>query len=319
MGTPQISGNPESRDVRPMTPNEVLQYFGSLQELCAAVDEADDRVPIGADTTISEWADIMLVEWPWHISSMLETMFEIECSRSEWDGILLPRKSRTLREVCEFIARRAVVPVAEPVRVLGVRCEKAGMFVAVRRRMAQTGVDVSGLRPSTALQEFAFDGLPKVYKELTRLSPHLKSIAVPSYPSGVWHLLGAALLLLTSVGLGVGMFIRPWPFALLFILSFGSVVLLWWHSNVLSRRPPNSVFFRGLKTFRDLCELMARRWAPTTGLRCTRCGYPLSGLHERRCPECGREFSAASYGLSEDGIREALRPPDPLSDEPGRQ
>lgn len=30
---------------------------------------------------------------------------------------------------------------------------------------------------------------------------------------------------------------------------------------------------------------------PDLGLRCHRCGYPLAGLPEHRCPECGRTFT----------------------------
>jgi hypothetical protein len=32
----------------------------------------------------------------------------------------------------------------------------------------------------------------------------------------------------------------------------------------------------------------ARRWRRRRASRCTRCGYPLTGLPEPRCPECGK-------------------------------
>ncbi|MFW6060913.1 MAG: hypothetical protein ACODAQ_12100, partial [Phycisphaeraceae bacterium] len=34
---------------------------------------------------------------------------------------------------------------------------------------------------------------------------------------------------------------------------------------------------------------------PDLGLGCKRCGYPLAGLTEHRCPECGRPFTLEEY------------------------
>lgn len=34
---------------------------------------------------------------------------------------------------------------------------------------------------------------------------------------------------------------------------------------------------------------------PDLGLRCMNCGYPLGGLTECRCPECGRKFDYEEY------------------------
>lgn len=34
---------------------------------------------------------------------------------------------------------------------------------------------------------------------------------------------------------------------------------------------------------------------PDLGLSCPRCGYPLAGLTEHRCPECGRPFTLSEF------------------------
>ncbi len=41
----------------------------------------------------------------------------------------------------------------------------------------------------------------------------------------------------------------------------------------------------GHHVWRTLAELRARRWRAAG--RCAACGYPLAGLPEPRCPECG--------------------------------
>lgn len=51
---------------------------------------------------------------------------------------------------------------------------------------------------------------------------------------------------------------------------------------------------------------MARELLPAGGLKCD-CGYPLVGLPERRCPECGRAFSAEQFCLTEAALERAMR------------
>ena len=42
---------------------------------------------------------------------------------------------------------------------------------------------------------------------------------------------------------------------------------------------------------------------PLPGPYCRGCGYCVVGLSEARCPECGRPFTAAELGVSEDELR----------------
>ena len=42
---------------------------------------------------------------------------------------------------------------------------------------------------------------------------------------------------------------------------------------------------------------------PRRGPYCPQCGYCVVGLSENRCPECGRPFTAAELGVSEDELR----------------
>jgi len=303
--------------VRFMTPTEVLRYFSVIHQWSVSVGEADGSSMISTEMTVSQWCDAMLIDQPWEIGGYLECTFEITCSRREWDSVLKPRKSKTLGAVCEFIASRARVLNAEPAQVLGVRCEKAGIFLAIRRRLEQVGADVSTLRPSSSLRDFAFHGLPTIVGELVRISPIVKTKVEMQRSSDGLHLLGAVVLLLASIGLGVPAFVRPWPWLLIFALVFGSFVLIWWHSGIVSKRPPKCVSFRELRTFRDLCELMVGDWRPSGVLRCPRCRYPLHALLGRRCPECGTAFSGDTFGVNERTLEDMILTP--LPDEPRGQ
>ncbi len=49
---------------------------------------------------------------------------------------------------------------------------------------------------------------------------------------------------------------------------------------------------------------------------CPFCGYPLRGLPERRCPECGRPFSLEEVGMTEDELRD-VRAQDESDDSEG--
>lgn len=40
---------------------------------------------------------------------------------------------------------------------------------------------------------------------------------------------------------------------------------------------------------------------PAKGPRCPKCGYPIFGLRDMRCPECGRTLDVRDFSIGEEG------------------
>ena len=80
------------------------------------------------DLTIKNWIDdCELLPWK-ELSKCYSKHFKIEKFNSELTNSLLPIKTKTVGDFCEFISERANKKEIEPIKLFGRNCEEAGIF-----------------------------------------------------------------------------------------------------------------------------------------------------------------------------------------------
>ncbi len=152
----------------PATPEYVLDVFRDNQRftMICGLDPV-----LEFDTTVQDWcATCDLYGWPTLFNSLNET-WGIHATRSEWKRVLKPEKQRTLREVCEFIATRAIRPKIRPATLLGKECLPAGAFLTIRSILAQAGADPRRIAPSAPLEPYLNRHIIKLYMHIAKIAP----------------------------------------------------------------------------------------------------------------------------------------------------
>src|SRR5438445_4223824 len=99
-----------------MTEDEVLNVLRDMHRLCSE-NEGDPNPAISYDTTVQEYwfgdaFDVVLGGF--NPGEAWNEHFRVGFSRDDWDRVLKPYRSRTLRDVCGFLAGRARVAQMEP-------------------------------------------------------------------------------------------------------------------------------------------------------------------------------------------------------------
>jgi hypothetical protein len=246
---------------RPMTSGEVFAALVRFtrDELDQSSLEWQDRES-STRTLLSEFGNGRWVD----AGERLNELFRIKIPRETWRAALVPKRTKTLGEVCDLIAREATVPVIEPVTVLGDRSLAAGGFLVLRRMFAEAGADVSNLRPSSPLRPYLCEKLDDVLPQLIRVAPHQLPPAAVDAPvqealgCGVWVSFG-----MICAGKWLNL-----PSAVI-IAAVGFAVLFWVAAWVCGRTiEPHDVRLGDARTFRDLARIIA-------GERCALPGFPV--------------------------------------------
>lgn len=141
---------------RPATPEDVLAVFRDLYRFQLEYDpEAEPDYIIEFGLTVSDWTNACDLVRPSKLGPALGKEFGVEATRADWRQLLEPGKKRTLRDVCDFISTRGGrFATTGSFRIFGSECSTAGAFLAIRSMLKEHGVDVTGLRPSSSVNEF---------------------------------------------------------------------------------------------------------------------------------------------------------------------
>ncbi|MFO0898963.1 MAG: hypothetical protein U0836_16185 [Pirellulales bacterium] len=235
----------------PATPDYVLSVIqDGHRQACEYDSGTDPWAVLSYDTTVSEWRYVCdLVSWR-SLGRALNDMWGIRCSDAEWRAVLEPARQRTVRDVCNLIAGRAVRPAIQPATVLGKKCAAAGAFLTVRSLLGKAGASADAIAPSTELAPYTRQHLDVFLGGVSRLAPGVLppvKIQKPVYDAGVTVIvLGMTCLIVGFAGLYV--------FTIAGVLLFTVGFALTWFA---ARRTPLSVEFGELRTFRDLAILLA--------------------------------------------------------------
>lgn len=242
----------EAIEYRNLTPEEVLTYLRLIP------DQSPDIIAkreIQLDTPLSRWAKWWdCPQFPMS-ADFARWLFGSEISDEDWQGAVEPRNDRTVRDVCEVIARSIRVPIVPTVSVFGTTCRKAGAFLLIKKLMSDAGADVSKLAPSTPLSKFSKRGLPAIRNEIGLLKPEF------------WKQLNACDW--RPVWLALAMATLPFPFAFIdssWLCNMALMLPVWWIISICFfklleelriLKPFEKVRFLRLTTFRDLSVAIA--------------------------------------------------------------
>ncbi len=156
---------------RSMTAEEVLAVFRDEHQVFFGASGEDPDTLINFDMTVSDWRyELELLPWK-RLGRALNGQFQIQLSVRQWKTVMVPGRSRTLREVCELIASQAKIPEMRSVTVLGRPCRPAGAFLALREGMRLAGLNVTKLRPSTPLAPLLKEHFAEIIPEVIKLAP----------------------------------------------------------------------------------------------------------------------------------------------------
>lgn len=134
---------------------ELLEIFKEQHRLCSPLDPmADPDFILSPKTTIGEMRDAQdLLPWDQY-SEFLNQEFKIDISKEDWDKVLNPDDENTLGDLCEFLSKVAKKENVKPIKILGVECLSAALFLTLKRNLKNKGVNITDLKPSTNIEEF---------------------------------------------------------------------------------------------------------------------------------------------------------------------
>src|SRR5436305_378029 len=120
--------------VRPITPDDVLAVLVDHHRTFVQLTPGAKAGLIDRITTVKHWLRLHDGTWFEEAVATLEMLFGVKPGRAAWRHVLLPMKSCTIGEVCEYIpSMRVTVPRIETATVMGASSDAAGAFLAVRR------------------------------------------------------------------------------------------------------------------------------------------------------------------------------------------
>ncbi|MEP6663749.1 MAG: hypothetical protein ABJC04_08805 [Verrucomicrobiota bacterium] len=230
------------------TPEQILAIFQDSQRL----EFPNENDVISFETTINEWFDSAdFLDW-WTASKGLNEFFLTSFSKDEWRLAMKPEKQKTLRDVCNLLARDAKLPVLKESKFLGASCKTASAFFALRAQLQMSGVDAATLRPSARLDDFLRLHTQAMTNAILKLAPgRLPKINTKlnlAHRFFAWTSLVCLIVLILSKLFSLSFWTATSCAALL--LSVIGLV-------ICSRFPPAKVEIKGLHTFADLSRLIA--------------------------------------------------------------
>ncbi len=253
--------NARPLQMRPMTPDEVVELLQSHHDFLGR-DAGADRIVVSKDTRVKDlvWCwpgdDCSIRKWP-SAARILNDLFDMDVPLSEWRLVLTPMRRKTIQEIAEFVAERALVPEVPAFSLLGKPCRTAGAFLTIQAMLEERGVDTSKLSPGTCLSEYARSGMPEIYMQLMRAAPSLLPRIEPTYRGELGNLFLAGFLLLGTIPFSLLAAARSIALgAPLAMLCFGLFVLVWWSSEKRTDKPIR-VDINGVNDFRDLSRILA--------------------------------------------------------------
>lgn len=244
----------------PASPDYILEVLrDSHRHQCSFDPEADPTVTLSFGSSVAEWRNACDLLGPKKLAEALNDIWGLTIPPSEWQTVLEPAKTRTLRDVCGLIASQA-----QKTRVLnaghfGTSSRAAGAFLAIRSLLLRAGADPSAIRPSLPIADVA-RRFPRVFLgPISRLAPgRLPTVLIrtPAYNAGM------ATFSLGLVGL-FGLSMARWfgladwypTLAAIFAVVAGLGYLAIWIAARLIG--PAAVRFANVVTFRDLAEVIA--------------------------------------------------------------
>jgi hypothetical protein len=182
----------------------------------------------------------------------LNKFFATNFSKDEWRAVMKPENKKTLLDVCTLISSRATLPALNETKFLGASCKTASAFLALRASLQGAGVNVTGLRPSSKLDNVLRLHLQTIANAVSKLAPgrmpKIRSRSNLAFKIFAWMALASLTVFIASEFVAA---------PLLSAVSCVTLILSFMGVGICSSLPPAEVHFEGLETFADLNRLIA--------------------------------------------------------------
>ena len=241
---------------RRATAGDVLAFLNADYRLRAGLDpEVSEGDTLTRETTIGEWRAICDLIAARRLTRVFNEWFGLAESDTACLAVLVPEEQRTLGGFTDFVAARARWQDFQSISVAGRPDAAAGAFFCLRGLLAQAGVPVAELRPSTPISSISRSHLSPLAEALSRLAPSL--VPVPKVTLHRRQHVGAGLAVLSALALLVAGIISQRALA---VASAVGVAL----GLLLGSGPVAEVEFGPHRTFGELARAMAalRRATP---------------------------------------------------------
>ncbi len=239
-----------------MTADTVLSILRNDHALrCHYDPEADPDMTLTSDSVVEDWRWACdLVKWK-PLGRAMNEIYHLNYSDDEWFKALEPSDEKTLKDVCELMAKTAMRPSIKPLKIAGVNSIEAGVFIALRTALKDKGINIDKLRPSTPINPDSFDIL---YAFCLIAPEKLPEIDYESHPfwgkvfTTFFCLIPLSLLLSIPCAIFDTFFDTFMVPYLLLPAAFGAIM-----SFLLSKLTPYKIYTGELKTVGDLCRVVA--------------------------------------------------------------
>jgi len=171
--------------------------------------------------------------------------------------ILEPDDEKTLWHLCRFVADSAEKEIIEPIKIMGTYCGTAAIFKSLKKRLADRGLDVSDIRPSSQLEPLVKKYKSVMIEEINQLAP---TVLPPIDYKTNWVYQWGLRVLLTFVVVTAFLAYRKsnwgWLAGGICLIGYGMTWLGAWLK-------PKQASFRNLHTVADLVRKIDQQ-NPTT-------------------------------------------------------
>lgn len=211
------------------------------------------------DSTISEWDDLCIFDDWRSIAGMLNALWAIDVPLRQWRAVLIPERQRTLRDVCELIARHAKRPMVRPASIMGAQCLSAGAFLTIRSMLHDAGAAVEHIAPSTALAAYTRRYYHVFAGPISRLAPGALQRVEPALtPTGKWMVASFVTVCFIAIA---SRFEAMMPLVAMAFLTLALFLLCAVASQLAIWLVPSAFPFRfgEITTFGDLAKAVAEK------------------------------------------------------------
>lgn len=153
------------------SPEEILQILIDFYNCQSVFDpEVEPGQKLNFETTIPDWMDICDLVGPVELTKCYHDLFKLTTPANELTAIL-SQQGNTLRVLCNYLAEHAVKQVVSSVMILGQNCMTASIFKRLINNLKHRGVDVVGIRPSSAFPPLFYKHGSVLLEEVNKLAP----------------------------------------------------------------------------------------------------------------------------------------------------
>lgn len=233
------------------TKEEILEIIKADYRQRVQFDEMVlEGLIIDKNTIIGEWTEVGdFLAWK-SLSQHINEWFGVNIAWSEWKTTVFPEWEKTLGDLAELLAKYAIKPELQPIKLFGKPCLKAGVFKMLLQRLEKRGANIADIQPSTPISEWLKSNIGYLMQEVNLIAPKALPTLEVRFHKGYdygFNLLMIGLFIFLLIGCLFGSY---------FLIILGIVMALTGYivTDIFSRMNPTYVAFEGIATFRDLVE-----------------------------------------------------------------